>query len=124
MPLIKAATAPLFQLPGLTVNGLAAPSRGSAETSVWRLTLSPGAPAVPHSVTREEIFVALSGQATATVNGETHLVAAGDTLVVPPGETFDLANPGGEPFVALAVCPVGGQAVLPGEAPFVPPWAT
>ena len=36
---------------------------------------------------------------------------------------FDLANPYEEPFEAVAVMPVGGRATIPGEAPFVPPWA-
>jgi hypothetical protein len=41
---------------------------------------------------------------------------------IPAGELFSLANPGSEPFLAVALVPVGGQATLPGGEPFSPPW--
>jgi quercetin dioxygenase-like cupin family protein len=123
MTIIRASTAPRFTLPGLDVTGLAAPSRGARETSVWRLTLAPGAPGALHSCDREEIFVALAGRATVTLGGVEHGLAAGDALVVPAGEPFALANPGDEPFEAIAALPVGGKAAMPAGEPFVPPWA-
>jgi uncharacterized RmlC-like cupin family protein len=123
MALIRAATSPSFELPFLSVIGCAAPSRGAQETCVWRLSLAPGAPAVPHAVDREEIFVVLTGRALVQLGAEHFDVAAGDTLIVPPGQTFALANPHEETFVAMAVLPVGGQACMPDGAPFVPPWA-
>ncbi len=120
--LIKSSTAPTFEIPGLSVVGLAAPSRGASETCVWRITLAPGTPATPHALDREEIFVALSGQARLEVGDQHHVFASGDALVVPAGETLMLSNPGAEPFTALAVLPVGGQAVFPGGERFSPPW--
>ena len=123
MPLIPGATAPTFSLPGLVVTGLAAPSRGAAETSVWHLTLEPGTPGVEHSMDREEVFVAVAGRALATVDGDEQHLASGDALVVPAGRPFSLANPSAEPFRAVVALPVGGRASMPGEAPFVPPWA-
>jgi mannose-6-phosphate isomerase-like protein (cupin superfamily) len=123
MPLIESAKAPTFDLPHAKFTGLASPSRGSTETSVWRLVLAPGAEPVPHSLTREEIFVAIAGCAVATVDGAIHAVEKGDALVVPAGAAFSLANPGDEPFEAVTVFPVGGQAVTPGAEPFTPPWA-
>jgi quercetin dioxygenase-like cupin family protein len=122
MHLIKAAAAPAFELPGLSVVGLAAPSRGASETCVWRITLAPGTPATPHAISREEIFVALSGEARVELDGRNQALAPGDTLVVPAGETFSLSNPGAEPFTALAMVPVGGQAVFPSGERFTPPW--
>jgi mannose-6-phosphate isomerase-like protein (cupin superfamily) len=123
MPLITNDQTPTFAVPGLTVTGLAAPSRGASETSVWRLAVAPDTPGTPHSVDREEIFVALAGRAVATLAGHAVPVEAGEALIVPAGETFDLANPYAEPFEAVAVMPVGGRATLPGGEPFVPPWA-
>jgi quercetin dioxygenase-like cupin family protein len=122
MPVIHKAAAPVFSLPGLTVQGLASPRRGSVETSVWTIALAPGAPGVPHSCTREEIFVALSGAATVTLNGEELAFRAGDALVVPAGVRFSLANSAAEPFEAVVSLPVGGQAVT-AEGTFTPPWA-
>jgi quercetin dioxygenase-like cupin family protein len=122
MPVIKSSTAPTFQVPGLNVVGLAAPSRGASETCVWRITLPPGTPGTPHFVDREEIFVGLSGEACVDLEGEQTVLASGDALVVPAGRSFSLSNPGAQPFTALAVLPVGGKAVLFGGEPFSPPW--
>jgi quercetin dioxygenase-like cupin family protein len=122
MKLIQNAQAPLFDLPGLHVVGLASPARGAAETCVWKLRLSPGAPAVPHSVTREEIFVGLKGRARVSVEGVERELGPGDALVVPAHRRFTLQPASDEPFEALVAFPVGGQAVTD-EGTFTPPWA-
>jgi quercetin dioxygenase-like cupin family protein len=123
MTFIAAADAPIFEIPGVTFTGLASPSRGSSENAVWRLSMAPGTAPHPHRLTREEIFVALSGCAEATVGLQRHQLSPGCALVVPAGEDFALSNPHDAPFEALAVLPVGAEAVIPGQAPFVPPWA-
>jgi quercetin dioxygenase-like cupin family protein len=120
--LIDAADAPRFTAPGLTVTGLASPSRGATETSAWRLVIEPGSPGAVHQVTREEVFVAVRGTAVATVGDQRRSLSAGSALVVPAHTDFSLANPGSEPFEAVAVLPVGGAAVMGGET-FTPPWA-
>ena len=63
------------------------------------------------------------GAALATVGEDETALAAGDALVVPAGRRFSLANPSAEPFRAVVALPVGGRAFMPGQAPFVPPWA-
>jgi mannose-6-phosphate isomerase-like protein (cupin superfamily) len=123
MTLITASAAPVFDLPGVRFIGLASPSRGSRENAVWRVTLQPGTPPQPHRLTREEIFVALSGSAEATIAGVSRCVEAGSALVVPRDTEFALANPGTRPFEAVVVLPVGGEALIGDAAPFVPPWA-
>ncbi|HEX2377638.1 MAG TPA: cupin domain-containing protein [Gaiellales bacterium] len=123
MPHIAKDAAPTFTIPGLTVTGFAAPSRGATETSLWMIELAPGAPATPHTMDREEVFVALAGRATATVAEREHDVSAGEALIVPAGETFALANPHGEPFRAVVALPVGGRARLADGDAFIPPWA-
>lgn len=123
MPIIRAENAPAFTLPSLTVRGLAAPSRGSRETSVWRISVAPGAAGVPHSLDREEIFVALAGSAVATLGEERFELRAGDTLIVPAGQLFALGTASSTAFEALAIAPVGVRATLPGGEPFAPPWS-
>jgi quercetin dioxygenase-like cupin family protein len=123
MPVITAADARSFALPGLAVLGLAAPSRGARETAVWRLTLEPGALGAAHTLDREEVFVALAGAARASIGDAEHEVGAGEALVVPAGVEFSLANPYEEPFEAVVAFPVGGRATMPGGEPFTPPWA-
>lgn len=126
MTLIRSEDAPVFRLPhapGVVFTGLASPKRGSRDVSTWRVRLEPGTPGTPHSVTREEVFVAIDGEAVITMLGEEHRLAAGGALVVPPGVEFSLANPSAAPFEAVVVFPVGGQAVPPGGQAFTPPWA-
>lgn len=122
MPLVRKADAPIFNLHGITVVGLASPKRGSTETCVWRLTVPPASSGVPHKVTREEIFTGLAGHATVTIDDVEHTLEAGDAIIVPPNTLFSLANPSAEPFEAIVSFPVGGKAVLDGPE-FTPPWA-
>jgi mannose-6-phosphate isomerase-like protein (cupin superfamily) len=123
MPIIHAAAAPSFSIENATFTGLAAPSRGATETCAWRVTVGPGAPAAPHMLDREEVLIVLSGRAEATVGDDTYGLAGGDALVVPPHTPLALANPHPEPLEMVAVLPVGGRAIVPGQEPFVPPWA-
>ncbi len=123
MTIINADAAPVFDIPGARFTGLASPKRGACETCVWRIRMEAGTEPRFHKVTREEIFVALSGSAELHIGGKVHRLSAGAAAVVPAGTEFALANRGDEPFEALAMLPVGGQAVVAGEAPFTPPWA-
>ncbi|MDB5589323.1 MAG: cupin [Devosia sp.] len=123
MPLITAASAPQFTIPGVTFTGLASPTRGASDTAVWTLSLAPGSVGATHQLTREEIFVCLSGTASIRLGDAVLTLSPGDTLIVPPHTDFGLDNPGDTPFTAVAVFPVGGQAILPGQTPFTPPWA-
>jgi quercetin dioxygenase-like cupin family protein len=123
MPIISGAAAPVFTPDErTTITGLAAPSRGSTEVSVWRVHLEPGAGTPPHSLTREEVFVALAGTATVTLADGVHEVTAGDALAVPAHVEFQLANAGAEPFEAICAMPAGGRACVGGEE-FPPPWS-
>ncbi|WP_331771587.1 cupin domain-containing protein (plasmid) [Embleya sp. NBC_00888] len=101
----------------------AAPSRGSSENSAWRLTLKPGSSAPPHALDREEIFVAISGRLTVTMDDGTFDVEAGDALVVLANTQFAIANHDDIPFEAVVILLVGGRGLIPGQAPFIAPWA-
>jgi quercetin dioxygenase-like cupin family protein len=123
MAVIPAPSAPTHELGGARFTSLATPSRGSSDTSVWLVEIAPGTPGTPHRLTREEVFVVLSGRARVSLAGEVSVAATGDAIVVPPGLPFALAADGDEPLRALCCLPVGGQGQLAGGAPFTPPWA-
>ena len=123
MPVISASSAPKFELPNVTFTGLASPQRGSKENSVWRFTIAPKAPGLPHQLTMEEIIIALSGSAIAEIGKEQHRLSEGDAIIVPAKTNFSLTNESDQPFEGIAVLPVGGQAVIGSDAPFTPPWA-
>lgn len=122
MPVIPAEKTFTHELPHAAFTSLATPSRGSRETSLWRVRLAPHAPASPHQLTREEVFVVLSGRARVRIGELESYAAAGDAIVVPPDTDFELACAGDDPVEALCCMPVGGQARLGGNV-FTPPWA-
>jgi quercetin dioxygenase-like cupin family protein len=101
---------------------LATPSRGSTETAVWQVEIEVGAPAAPHSLTREEVFVVLEGTAAVRIGGTAGVAEQGDAIVVPADTEFELSNGANTPLRMLCCFPVGGQARLDG-ATFTPPWA-
>jgi quercetin dioxygenase-like cupin family protein len=123
MPMLFRSDAPTFSLPGVRFTTLSSPRRGARENAVWEVTVEPGVAGSPHRLTREETFVALEGSAVVEVDGQRHELAAGSALVIDAGQTLALSNAGQLPFRALAVFPVGGQAVIGDGPAFTPPWA-
>ncbi|MBK5331647.1 MAG: cupin domain-containing protein [Ilumatobacteraceae bacterium] len=122
MSVIHAPATPTHDMGGTRFTSLATPSRGSSETSVWQVEIEPGTPATPHSLTREEVFVVLSGRASVRIGNTTAVAEIGDAIVVPPDTDFELSNDGDATLRLLCCFPVGGQATLNG-ASFTPPWA-
>src|SRR5882724_3921264 len=101
MPILRAPAAPTHDLGHARFTALATPTRGSTDTSVWKVEILPGTPATPHSLTREEVFVVLEGTASVRIAGNASQAQAGDAIVVPAGADFELANAGGEPLRLL-----------------------
>lgn len=123
MPVIRAAQSFTHDLPHASFCSLATPSRGAVETSVWRVQLHASEqPSTPHSLTREEIFVVLSGSVCFQLDGVSSDVQAGDTVVV-PRETQLSVQCLSEHAELLCCLPVGGQARFGAGEPFTPPWA-
>jgi mannose-6-phosphate isomerase-like protein (cupin superfamily) len=91
--------------------------------AVWRVDIAPGTPATPHSLTREEVFVVLDGQASVEIDGVCASAGPGDAIVVPAEVEFALSNEQDQPLRLLCCLPVGGQGRIAGGDPFTPPWA-
>ena len=113
---------PTHTLPGARFTSLVTPSTGSPEMAVWEVDLSEGHAPAPHSLTRQEVFVVTGGAGTATLDGEPHTLAPGDTLVVLPGVELTL-RPGADGLTALCLMVADGKAVIGDGEPFTPPWA-
>ena len=123
MAIIRSQDAPQFGQDGVSVTGLASPSRGCATVSAWRIVLAPGAASPEHTLTRDEAFVALRGTAQVALDGGHAELAAGDCLIVAPDQRFTISNHGADDFEAVCCMAAGGMAVVEGEGAFVPPWA-
>lgn len=125
MTIIDSHNAPVFAIGPIQFIGLASPSRGSTDNAVWRLHVPAATPANgTHRVTREEVFVAISGTANVWLGGQSALLSAGSALVVPPHTEFSISNDSDQAFEAVVVLPVGGHAVMGDGPAFTPPWAS
>jgi mannose-6-phosphate isomerase-like protein (cupin superfamily) len=123
MPVIPAPANPTHALDGATFTSLATPACGSMDTSVWHVELAPGHPAVPHELTREEVFIVLSGRARVRLGDELREAGEGDAIVVPRDTPFEIAVAGDEPLCAICCMPAGGEARLADGTTFAPPWS-
>lgn len=121
--LIRHQDAPRFTLEGTEIVGYTSPSRGSASVVTWRLTLASGAGSPLHTLTHDEAFVALAGEAVVELDGREHTLRAGDGLSVPPSVAFRIHNRGDRPFEAVVCMASAGQARVGDGPPFTPPWA-
>lgn len=122
MSVIRASEEFTHELPHARFKSLATPSRGSCETAVWRVSIAPGGEGAVHQLTREEVFVVLSGRARVRIGEEVSEAGEGDAIVVPPNTDFALSSATQRPLEALCCLPVGGRARMGGQV-FTPPWA-
>ncbi len=123
MAVIPVPTDATHALGSARFTSLATPSRGSRETAVWHVEIAPRTPGTAHSLTREEIFVVLDGEALVDIRGLPERAYPGDAIVVPADVEFALTNEGDVPLRLLCCFPVGGQGRMSGGDPFTPPWA-
>src|SRR4051794_33901925 len=94
--IIRFDDAPRFVAGGTTATGYASPSRGAQGLSLWQIALAAGECSPPHTLTHEEVFLALDGSATVSLDGADESVGTGDCLIVPPDVPFTLcAGPDG-----------------------------
>lgn len=123
MPVLAAPSAATHILDHARFTSLATPTRGSTQTSVWRVEISPGHPAIPHKLTREEVFIVLAGRARVRLGGEVTDADPGDAIVVPADTLFELDVVGNEPLHAICCMPVGGEAQFADGTMLLPPWS-
>jgi quercetin dioxygenase-like cupin family protein len=125
MPVVRAADGVVHDMHGSRFTSYAAPARGSKELCAWRLDVPPGSEGVPHTVSREEILFVLAGTLHVTLGegpaaGEP--TGPGDAIVVPPGSSLRVDNPGDEPASAWVTTSAGLEAVLADGSRITPPW--
>ena len=120
---IRRSDAPEFDQGDIMVTGYGAPTRGSQSVAAWQIALEPGAASPEHTLTHDEVFIILDGEATFEMEGRRHQVRPGDAICVPPDIVFRLRNAGSECFTAICCMAAGGQARIGDGDPFPIPWA-
>jgi mannose-6-phosphate isomerase-like protein (cupin superfamily) len=138
MPVVRAADAVEHELHGSVFTSYAAPASGSRELCAWRLEVPGRTTGVPHTVSKEEILLVLSGTLSVTLGGAADgapagLAApapapapaeacAGDAIVVPAGTVLTIDNLDDQRASAWVTTSVGLEAVLADGSLIRPPW--
>ncbi len=122
MPILYAHEAPDFELSETArITGLAAPSRGSAELTTYRVRLEPGSAVPAHRHDHEEVFTLVSGSAIVVLDDEEHLIGPGDTVLVPRG-TEHYSYTRSEPADIIAAVPAGTAFITADGEERLPDW--
>jgi quercetin dioxygenase-like cupin family protein len=122
MPILRARDARRHETPNAVMSTLASPSLGSAELSLWRVRMTPGQRGPEHTFDVEQVWTVVSGAASVELDGETHGVESGDTLVLPANAIRQIAAGDGG-LEALVAARAGARALLAdGTDKGTPPW--
>jgi mannose-6-phosphate isomerase-like protein (cupin superfamily) len=97
---------PFTTLDGSTIREIAGPSWTPARNqSLAEATVPVGGQTTAHYHRQaEELYFFTSGSGRMTLGDEVRDVAAGDCVVIPPGQVHELVNTGDEPLVLLCCC--------------------
>ncbi|MDT7844361.1 cupin domain-containing protein [Streptomyces justiciae] len=123
MPVVHPSEAVTHEIHGARFVSFATPLSGSKELCAWRGEIPAGTKAPAHTVNREEILHLLAGELLITLDGDTHRVTAGDTVIVNPGATLSVENPTDATAVTWVTTSIGLSAELADGTVITPPWA-
>ncbi|WP_433237951.1 cupin domain-containing protein [Streptosporangium sp. CA-135522] len=123
MPVIRSSETRRSETPAGVMTTLASPTLGGAEHSLWRVEVAPGAPQGPvHLFDVEQVWTFMEGGATIELDGRTHIMESGDTIVIPAAATRRVTGHPEVGFTAVVTAPAGAKASVPGGEGTVPPW--
>ena len=106
----RLADVPPFSMNGVTIYGLATPSRGARQVEVWLSRMESEAETPIHSHSAEEVIVVLRGRGEARLIGkETVTFEAPCTLVLPALELHQISNTGREILELIANIPAASK---------------
>ncbi|WP_327291813.1 cupin domain-containing protein [Streptomyces sp. NBC_01198] len=124
MPFVTADKAVVHDMHGVRFVSYAASALGSEELCAWRGEVPAGSGGQAHTISREEVFLVLSGSLELTIDGDARLLGAGDVAIAPAGCTLNVANPTREPAGMWVTTSTGLTATLPDGSRISPPWAS
>ncbi|HEY3479853.1 MAG TPA: cupin domain-containing protein [Streptomyces sp.] len=124
MPFIPAEDSVAHEMHGVRFVSYAASALGSKELCAWRAEVAAGTSGPPHRVSREEVFLVLSGSLELTIDGETRPLGPGDAAVAGPGSSIGLSNTSEEPATMWVTTSIGLEATLADGSRISPPWAS
>lgn len=123
MPVLGALDFIPHRMHGARFCSYASPSTGTRELCAWRAEVAPGTSGARHTVSHEEIFLALTGAPTITLDGNSRSLSPGDVVIVPAGTTLSLDNPSTTAAHLWVTTSVGLTATIDNGTTITPPWA-
>jgi mannose-6-phosphate isomerase-like protein (cupin superfamily) len=122
MPVIREQDAVRHHLHGSVFHSFAAPASGSRELCAWRLEVAPHTAGAAHRVSKEEVFLLLTGSLDVTLDGTTSTIGPGEAALVPAGAEVRVDNVGADPATMWVTTSAGLLATLPDGSTLAPPW--
>jgi quercetin dioxygenase-like cupin family protein len=124
MPFEAAGDHPTFEIGGNTVTSLAAPSRGSEESALFRIDLPPGGALPAHRHDHFDVFTMTAGHGVFHLDDAEHPMTVGDSAIVPIGSLHWLEA--GEEGASILVTMVAGTKLIRDAdgVEMVPPWVS
>lgn len=123
MTVTRFADAPTIETPNATMRTLASPSHHHSALAVWQATLQPGASGPAHRMDADQVYVALAGSLTITIDEDREVAGVGDSIFVPGSALRQVANDGEIPLSFTVSMPAGAKVSTPsgshhGELPW------
>ena len=110
-------------MPRIKTRILVSADRGAQETAVWEQWIDQGGYIPLHYHEVEEVLVFLSGQVDMTLDGETTLVSAPATAVIPARKIHGLRQAGPAQVHLLAMFPTAQPTIIAADGSLRPmPW--
>jgi quercetin dioxygenase-like cupin family protein len=110
MPVIRRAESRRTETPNAVMTTLASPAQGGAGEAVWRVDMRPGQAGPLHAVDTEQVWTVLDGAGVFELDGRSHKLEAGDTVVIPADVPRRVSVGSAAGFAAVVVAPAGMRA--------------
>lgn len=123
MTIIRATEVDIIETPNGFVRSLATSQRGAADVSVVWQRLPPRKSNPPHRYDREEVMVISSGEAEVTRGMMSHVLATGDTCIVPADTLHSVRVWAQEPAEWLVIATAGIRFFGEDGTEVFPEWA-
>ncbi|WP_371496073.1 cupin domain-containing protein [Kitasatospora sp. NBC_00374] len=123
MPIIRSTEPTIHETHGARFVSYASTATGSTELSAWRVELDAGTTGVEHTVSREEVFLVLTGAPVLALDGAQAVLTPGDTAVAPAGTRLCIHTTD-HPATLWVTTSTGLTATLPDGSVIAPPWAS
>ena len=123
MPVIRSTEGTTHDVHGVAFTEYANSRTGTTELCAWSSRIPAGQPALPHRISREELFLVNAGAARFTIDEETVDADPGDVVVAPAGSLLSIEALGDQDSTIWVTTSLGLTAKLPDGTEFAPPWA-